>query len=387
MNKNVTFCALFLLLPGLVLAQIIEIPDANFKDALVNQMVVDTDGDGIFDADADTNNDGEIDVLEALAVEALGVVGKNIFSLDGIAEFQNLQQLVASYNYLEEIDLSTLTQLELLIVSFNELDSLDVSQNTQLRRLEFDFNNISSIDLSNNQLLERLWLTFNSISSLDLSLQTGLQNLNADSNDLQAIDLSANPELTYLAMDNNMLTSIDLSGNALLEFVDVYANQLTELDLSTQANLSILTCLNNNLSYLNIQNGNNQQLSFFNTQNNPNLSCIQVDDPTYASNQTDWLVDAGVDYSEDCLLLGVGDTNQVGFGLSPNPTAGIVGVQYDGWFTDRLNWTVLNAAGKVVYRFDGRPDRLDLSGRQAGIYFIRANDQKGHSYVQKLVVR
>ncbi len=46
-------------------AQIVNIPDANFKNALVNTNCVDIDGDGIGDIDADTNNDGEIQVSEA----------------------------------------------------------------------------------------------------------------------------------------------------------------------------------------------------------------------------------------------------------------------------------------------------------------------------------
>ncbi|CAG0898805.1 unnamed protein product [Darwinula stevensoni] len=47
---------------------IIDFPDANFKNALVNSKCADTDGDNIFDADVDFNADGEIDVDEALRV-------------------------------------------------------------------------------------------------------------------------------------------------------------------------------------------------------------------------------------------------------------------------------------------------------------------------------
>ena len=47
-------------------AQIVNIPDANFKNALVNTLCVDTNGDGIADSNADTNNDGEIQVLRSL---------------------------------------------------------------------------------------------------------------------------------------------------------------------------------------------------------------------------------------------------------------------------------------------------------------------------------
>lgn len=49
-------------------AQIVNIPDANFKNALINTICADTNGDGSSDSDVDFNNDGEIQVSEAEAV-------------------------------------------------------------------------------------------------------------------------------------------------------------------------------------------------------------------------------------------------------------------------------------------------------------------------------
>ena len=53
---------IFLFLTSAVIcsAQIIDIPDANFKNALVNTKCVDLGEDGSGDIDADLNNDGEI---------------------------------------------------------------------------------------------------------------------------------------------------------------------------------------------------------------------------------------------------------------------------------------------------------------------------------------
>ena len=82
------FCAAFA-----VNAQIVNIPDANFKNALVNTLCVDTDNNNVGDADVDTNNDGEIQVSEALAVIALDVFSNNISDLTGIESFANLQWL------------------------------------------------------------------------------------------------------------------------------------------------------------------------------------------------------------------------------------------------------------------------------------------------------
>ncbi len=56
------FVAFALLASG----QIIDFPDPNFKNALVNTKCVDTNGNGTPESDADLNNDGEIDVSEVL---------------------------------------------------------------------------------------------------------------------------------------------------------------------------------------------------------------------------------------------------------------------------------------------------------------------------------
>jgi len=368
-------------------AQIIDIPDPNFKDALVNQAVVDTDGDGIFDADADTNEDGEIDIQEALAVEVLGLVGKQISSLEGLQEFVNLVEIYVGYNSLQQIEVSTLTQLEVLVCSFNQIKQLDVTANPDLIRLELDFNQISDLDLSQNIQLERLWFTFNDISNIDLSAQSSLLNLNADSNEIQEIDLSNNPLLVSLAIDNNLLSAIDLSGNPALEFVDVYGNQLTALDLSNQSNLTLLTCLNNDLSQLNIQNGNNEQMTFFNTTNNPNLLCIQVDDQAYAEAQSDWLVDSGVAFSEDCGFLGLENSAFSNWNIVPNPSDGLVQVQYGFEHSEPLRWQLFDASGRIVQQFEGLPTQIDLSSYQAGIYFVKATDALGRLSHQKLVKR
>lgn len=74
-------------------AQIITIPDVNFKDALVNGLVVDTDFGGIGDSDVDTNNDGEIQFTETEIVTSLYIQSYGIISLEGIQRFTNLNIL------------------------------------------------------------------------------------------------------------------------------------------------------------------------------------------------------------------------------------------------------------------------------------------------------
>ena len=59
----------------------ILIPDVNFKNALVNTNSVDTNGDGQGDSNADTNNDGEIQLSEASAIIRLHISNNRYHSI------------------------------------------------------------------------------------------------------------------------------------------------------------------------------------------------------------------------------------------------------------------------------------------------------------------
>ncbi len=83
----------FLLLTALIgQAQIINIPDPNFKAKII--------ANGI-----DTNQDGEIQQSEASAASALYLIGGDIHSLEGIQNFSNITLFECSNNPLTEINL------------------------------------------------------------------------------------------------------------------------------------------------------------------------------------------------------------------------------------------------------------------------------------------
>ncbi len=134
------YILLFLFLSSYAHSQIVSIPDANFKNALLNTLCADTNGDGVADADADVNNDGEIQQSEANAVLSLFVINKNIDSLEGIQYFTNLQRLDCSFNDIVSLNTSQSPDLIYLNCHFNELTSLDVSQNINLQELICDIN-------------------------------------------------------------------------------------------------------------------------------------------------------------------------------------------------------------------------------------------------------
>ncbi len=77
-------------------AQNVYIPSAEFKNILVSQICADTNDDGILDNDVDTNNDGEIQVGEALAVTNLNTLNNPLGNINGINAFANLKSLVCN---------------------------------------------------------------------------------------------------------------------------------------------------------------------------------------------------------------------------------------------------------------------------------------------------
>lgn len=101
-------------------AQTITIPDANFKAKLLQADVTNSIAENSSNSSIkiDSNNDGEIQVVEVQNVHNLYIDNSNISDLTGISYFKNLYHLVCSYNNLSNLDLSE-TNVFALDCSFN----------------------------------------------------------------------------------------------------------------------------------------------------------------------------------------------------------------------------------------------------------------------------
>lgn len=120
-----TLAFILLIFSSVCHSQIINFPDSNFKNALVNTNCVNTNGNGVGDIDADTNNDGEIQESEAEAVIGLNVDGQNISSLEGIQYFTNILDLRCRDNSITNITGNLNPNIEILFLGQNLLTSLD----------------------------------------------------------------------------------------------------------------------------------------------------------------------------------------------------------------------------------------------------------------------
>jgi hypothetical protein len=116
MKKKLFLCLglLLCLAPTLFAQTSINIPDANFKAALISLGV-------------DTSGNGQIEPSEAASVAELNLDNKNISSLEGLQYFTNLDKLLCSNNpNLRTIDTSGLTKLRILIAEYSGVKTVDV---------------------------------------------------------------------------------------------------------------------------------------------------------------------------------------------------------------------------------------------------------------------
>ena len=373
MLRTTVFAILCFFLSFSIKAQIVSIPDVNFKDTLINKNCVDVDGDGIPETDADQNNNGEIEVSEAEAIENLIVRAEEIESLDGIEAFMNLKRINCSQNLLTTLDFSQNPALEELNCFFNDLVQINVTQNAQLRIINCDFNLLTHLDLTQNLLLERWWCTYNKFETIDVSQNTQLKNLNVSSNNLSSLDLSQNSVLEKLYFNNNSLSSIDVSQNEQLHFLDCSYNLMVNLNVAANQALTNLVCRNNLLQELNFKTGTNKAVIYFNSEQNPNLSCIEVDNPEFSNSQSNWIKDIATEYALDCNLA-VTSFNPHEIKIYPNPVTTVLHIESSATLQKVSIYSVL---GNTLLEQSTNLEEILLSHLPTGILLVKVENENG----------
>lgn len=403
-------------------AQIVNIPDANFKFALLS-----------YHTGIDLNEDGEIQVDEAADYTGhLWVNGSGISDLTGIEAFTSITELRCNSNNLTSIDVSSNTALTSLNCMNNQLTALDVSNNPFLTYLNCARNSLTALDLGNNPLLNVLECWDNSIVALDVSTNSALVELRCWDNLVSALDVSGCPLLTHLLCWNNQLTALnvsqngalrqlyctnnsiseidlsnnadllllgcsenqlaelDLSGNLMLQGVGAANNLLSALDVSGNHQLTFLTCFNNELTALNVRNGNNLNFSGSSggsgiaAENNPNLLCIEVDDPEWAEANWSANVDPWASFSEGCAIIpgipGTSESQTVeGTHIFPNPATSNLTVLAHGHFPNTI--AIYSCLGKKLMECPFVP-QLDIQSLPNGMYVLELHGDKAHERLQ-----
>lgn len=230
------------------MSDIINIPDAVFKEYLLNEYIYDiVDGSLVVTAHKiDRNNDGEISIAEAEKVKVVSIPSyktEKVTSLSGIEYFVNLEYLGCSEHQLNTLDVSNNPKLKYLHCSDNQLIALDLSSNIILNTLSCNDNPLATLDLSKNIALTHLNCSSNPLVVLDLSKNLELRRLDCSSIPCSILDLSKNTRLQALTCKYNQFTSLDLSSNKVLKELDCTgAKFATTLDVSNNVKLERLNC-------------------------------------------------------------------------------------------------------------------------------------------------
>jgi|GEM_PF-411451 hypothetical protein len=325
-----TFITIFILaLSTNAFAQITQIPDPNFEQALID---LDIDSDGIVN--------GQVLTSDIENITNLNVNNKGIHDLTGIEGF---------------------AALETLDVSSNQVESLSFTQNLALREVIFNHSLwLSEIDLTNNVNLELLRSSFSSLSELDLTNNTKLLELV-----LGEPAPSSNHEIGYLDLtQNSMLQKLQL--------INLQALQTADL---RSGNNTILTDV---FVECTVDGG-------FDCEPYP---CFMVDDVVAAQNNqfpySEWNVMAI--YSEDCTA-GLNENNASIFSIHPNPAKNELFITAQNT-TGNLKIKIFNIEGKLLSNQNialTNQTSIDVSSLTSGIYFLNIEDKNSNTTIKKFI--
>ena len=246
--KKSCLTLLVLIIGSLCNAQIINFPDPNFKARLlaaepglqIASGTASIPGNPFVKIDA--NNDGEIQVSEALAITNLWLYNASITSLVGIENFTNLSELQIYGNNIPNVDLTSLTHLTNLALVYNNITSLNVTGLSQVQ-----------------------WFT-------------------CRGNQLTTLDVTGMSMMSFLQCFDNQLTELRLGNANNIHTLYCQNNLLTNLDVSNVGTLVNLNCSSNNLRQLSLKNNSNEvNLDF---SNNPNLQYVCADSSELQSIQS-----------------------------------------------------------------------------------------------------
>ncbi|MCD0474319.1 T9SS type A sorting domain-containing protein [Flavobacterium sp. EDS] len=237
-----------------------------------------------------------LDISNNKLLKELNCRYNNLTALELSANI-NLTSLDCIYNQITNLDVSKAEYLESLLCNSNQITHLDVTNNLVLNWFGCNDNKLTTLNVSKNKNLRFLDCGYNQLSSLDITSNKDLSYLNCDNNKLTSLDVSMLTELTNLTCSSNQLNNLDVSKNTALEKLYCGNGQLTNLNVSKNKALTHLYCQNNQLIYLNIKNGSNSLLTDVDFTQNPNLTCIQVDD--IANSNANWSTQKDVTASYD----------------------------------------------------------------------------------------
>lgn len=375
-------------------AQIINFPDTVLKGRLVSASPTSYTAYDFNDAPVkiDTNNDGQIQVSEALLIKRLSLRSQSfniafphIADLTGMDFFTNLEILDINTNYITTINLS-LPNLKELLCGVNMLTSLNISNLINLEKIDYSYNTqLPPVNFSGLNNVKHVACNNNGLTSIaNLSSLTNLESLECSYNNFTELDLSSFIHLESLDCTNNQLTSLNLSGLN-LKHLNCYNNvQLPLIDFTQFPNLEYLECSNNVLqNVVNVTNCPNLRFLSCNSLQLTALDLSNCSELEFVNCANNLLTTLELNHLQNLILL-LCYNNQLntlfvkGF---TNPFLGISDVIFDG--NPNLNYICCNES-QIGY-FQNRINNYGYTNcfantyctfTPAGNYFVIEGNEK-----------
>ena len=382
-------------------AQIINIPDATFKSQLLSGAATHSNGQP---AILDANSNGEIEVEEAIMIEAIALSQGEIVSLEGIQYFTNLKSLVCISNNVESLDYD-LPLLEILMFDGNKLTQLNMAHfpklywlncsDNLLTSLDFRQNEMSLIFVPNNLLTEihfgnttfygavsdngiYIDVSYNNLTSLEiLAPGVPLHRVEFNNNPLVHFNIEA-VSFDHLICSNTLLTHLDLS--------KIGRNQeftLGDFTITNNPNLRSIN-LKNDQSHFCIQPASfNCSETTFTLQNNPLLETVCADEGSETEFLQPYATALGFTLTSDCILA-VNNAAVSQSTIYPNPANEVLNIHSNVAFNQVR---ILNMLGQVVALANAAPNNdltINVMDLKSGTYFVEITSENGKS-VQKFI--
>ncbi|WP_449021142.1 DUF6383 domain-containing protein [Prevotella jejuni] len=162
--------------------------------------------------------------------------------------------------YIDNINLSALTELRILTLKNANLLSIDLSYNNKLEKLNLSNNQLRRVDLRgpssyfNKSNLTDINISNNQIDSLLYYTIYGVTKLNVSHNNLNKLDLKDADNLRMLDISYNKFTRLLLNHSELIEDVNVANNELTEIGIPSVAPVKKLNISGNYFTLANMPN-------------------------------------------------------------------------------------------------------------------------------------
>ena len=361
----------------------VNIPNTDFKSALLNNHTIDLD------------NNNEISCTEASNYTgSINVSNLSIDDLTGIEAFINITSLTLNRNYLEDLDVSKNTALTSLSFSDNYLTSIDLSHNISLTEFSCSNSALTNLDLSNNTALTKLSCGVNALVNLNVA--------NGNNTNVTSFYAAYNANLTCIEVDDTTYsatnwTNIDATASFSTNCVIVTPVIVNSITVQGQAGVSTITTQGGTLQMeADVLPANADDATYTWSVNNANAS---ISATGLLSAITDGTVEvtatandgSGVTGSKTITIsnqstnpgTGINDLSFENLNVFPNPTNGIINLNV----SEKLSSIrIMDLTGKTMKVFKAEAKQLNISEFTTGIYFLEIANAERKSVV-KIVKR